>query len=470
MPIVIPYIPEFITVHLGTPASNAPNITVSFSDYIKNVASSEIYPTWQESALRANILAQVSFALNRVYTEFYRSRGRNFDITNSTAYDQAFVNGRNFFDNISRLVDEIFNDYIRRKGYVEPLAASFCNGTTVTCDGLSQWGAENLARQGYNSLEILHAYYGDAIEIVMDAPIQNITASYPGTPLREGDAGPNVTVIQTSLNRIAQNYPAIPKISPVDGVFGAGTSASVRKFQSVFGLAVDGIVGKATWYQIVQLYVGIKRLSELNSEGQAFTGISWAYPDAIGEGNSGQKVSHLQYMLAVLSQFHPNIPPLQVTGYFDAATKQAVQAFQRQAGISETGTVGAATWDAVYDAYAGTAEAVLSRGELFPFDGEAAPAGTARELQQQLNRVAGTMPGLPRLQVTGRLGIPTQQAVRKFQNASGLPGNGRVNDATKEALADTIDALRFETTSRFTQFPGFDLRIGSKDFRQEAKR
>ena len=466
MAIVIPYIPEFITVHLGTPASNAPNVTVSFADYIKNVASSEIYPTWQESALRANILAQVSFALNRVYTEFYRSRGRNFDITNSTAYDQAFVNGRNFFDNVSRLVDEIFNDYIRRQGYVEPLAASFCNGTTVTCDGLSQWGAENLARQGYNSLEILHAYYGDAIEIVVDAPIQNITASYPGTPLREGDISPNVTVIQTSLNRIAQNYPAIPKISPVDGVFGAKTSASVRKFQSVFGLAVDGIVGKATWYQIVQLYVGIRRLSELNSEGQTFTGISWAYPDAIVEGNSGKKVSHLQYMLAVLSQFNPGIPPLQVTGYFDAATKQAVQAFQKQSGISETGVVGAAVWDAIYDAYAGVAEAVLSRGELFPFDQEVVPAGTIRELQQQLNSIADNMPGLPHLQITGRLGTMTQRAVEKFQKMCGIPGNGRLNDATKKVLAADVEVLKFESTSRFTQFPGFDLRMGSTDFRR----
>ena len=184
MPSITPYIPQNITVHLGTPSSDAENVTVSFSDYVKNVASSEIYPTWDESALRANILAIVSFALNRVYTEFYRSRGYDFDITNSTAYDQFFVNGRSFFSNISQLVDELFNDYLRRPGFVEPLAAKFCNGTTVTCEGLSQWGSENLAQQGYNSVQIIRSYYGN-VEIVNDAPVAGITSSYPGRPLRQ---------------------------------------------------------------------------------------------------------------------------------------------------------------------------------------------------------------------------------------------------------------------------------------------
>jgi len=157
MATVIPYIPQSITVHLGAPSTNAANVTVSFPDYVKNVASSEIYPTWDENAIRANILAIVSFALNRVYTEFYRSRGYDFDITNSTAYDQFFVNGRSYFSNISRITDELFNDYLRRPGFVEPLAAKFCNGTTVTCQGLSQWGSQNLAQQGYSYTEILRS-------------------------------------------------------------------------------------------------------------------------------------------------------------------------------------------------------------------------------------------------------------------------------------------------------------------------
>ena len=166
-PVIFPYIPETITVHLGPPNSAANNVTVSFTEYVKNVASSEIYPTWNESALRANILAIISYALNRVYTEYYRSRGYDFDITNSTAYDQAFVEGRSYFENVSRLVDELFDTYIRRIGFVEPLAAKFCNGTTVSCDGLSQWGSEQLAREGYNSFEILQYYYGDNIELVI---------------------------------------------------------------------------------------------------------------------------------------------------------------------------------------------------------------------------------------------------------------------------------------------------------------
>ena len=220
MPTVLPYVPQRITVHLGSPSSNAANVTVPFVDYVKNVASSEIYPTWDESALQANIYAIVSYALNRVYTEFYRSRGYDFDITSSTAFDQAFVNGRSYFDNISRLVDQLFNDYLRRPGFVEPLAAKFCNGTTVTCEGLSQWGSQNLAQQGYDSVQILRSYYGN-VEIVNNAPIRGITSSYPGTPLRRGSSGPSVVVVQVELNRISQNYPAIPKLATVDGIFGS---------------------------------------------------------------------------------------------------------------------------------------------------------------------------------------------------------------------------------------------------------
>ena len=264
MPPVSPYVPQEITVHLGPPSAYAENVTVSFSDYVKNVASSEIYPTWDESALRANILAIVSFALNRVYTEFYRSRGYDFDITSSTAYDQFFVKGRSFFENVSQLVDELFNDYLRRPGFVEPLAAKFCNGTTVTCEGLSQWGSQNLAEQGYNSDQILRSYYGN-VETVLNAPIRGYTSSYPGTPLRRGSSGPDVVVIQTALNRISQSYPAIPKIATVDGIFGSRTEATVRAFQEIFGLTPDGIVGQSTWYAIVRLYTAVTSLSELRS-------------------------------------------------------------------------------------------------------------------------------------------------------------------------------------------------------------
>lgn len=215
MPVeVIPYIPSTITVHMGPPDQPAENITVSFPDYVKNVASSEIYPTWEPAAIRANVLAIISFALNRVYTEFYPSRGYDFQITSTTAYDQKFIRGRNIFENISQVVDEIFNDYIRRQGYVEPLSAKFCNGTTTTCDGLSQWGSQELALQGYSSMEILRHYYGDDIELVVEAPIQNITASYPGTPLRVGATGPDVLVLQTISTASRKIIPPFPKSAP----------------------------------------------------------------------------------------------------------------------------------------------------------------------------------------------------------------------------------------------------------------
>ena len=366
MPTVIPYIPQRITVHLGTPASNAQNVTVSFADYVKNVASSEIYPTWDDSALRANILAIVSFALNRVYTEFYRSRGYDFDITNSTAYDQFFVNGRSYFTNISRIVDELFNDYLRRPGFVEPLAAKFCNGTTVTCEGLSQWGSENLAQQGYTSTEILRSYYGN-VEIVNNAPIQGITSSYPGTPLRRGTSGPGVVTVQVMLNRISQNYPAIPKVSSVDGIFGAQTEAAVRRFQEIINLTADGIVGRATWYALVRYYVAVTRLAELRSQGQRFYNNSWATTDPINQGDRGVKVEHLQYMLSVLAAYIPEIPEIAVDGVFGPATRNAVIAAQRRFGLPQTGIVNAATWDEIYDQFSGIETTSFRDPEDFPY-------------------------------------------------------------------------------------------------------
>ena len=365
MPTVIPFVPKNITVHLGAPNANAENVTVPFVDYVKNVASSEIYPTWEPAALRANILAIVSFALNRVYTEFYRSRGYPFDITSSTAYDQYFVKGRSYFENVSRIVDELFNDYLRRPGFVEPLAAKFCNGTTVTCAGLSQWGSQELARRGQNSTQILRNYYGD-VEIVPDAPIRGNQQSYPGTPLRQGSRGPFVTVIQTELNRISRNYPAIPKIPNVDGIFGPKTEAAVRKFQEIFDLTVDGVVGKATWYALVRLYTAVLSLSELRSQGQQFYAVNWAYPQGLQQGARGDKVRHLQYMLSVLSEFIPQIPELTQDGIFGPNTRNAVIAAQSWLGLPQTGVVDEATWDEIYDQFAGIENRTLRSDVTFP--------------------------------------------------------------------------------------------------------
>ena len=366
MPTVIPYVPQRITVHLGAPNANADNVTVSFVDYVKNVASSEIYPTWEESALRANILAIISFALNRVYTEFYRSRGYDFDITSSTAYDQFFVRGRSFFSNVARLVDELFNSYLRRPGFVEPLAAKFCNGTTVTCEGLSQWGSQGLAQQGYNSTQILRSYYGD-VEIVTNAPVRDYVSSYPGTPLRRGSVGPNVVVVQTELNRISQNYPAIPKIATVDGIFGAQTENALTAFQRIFDLDPDGVVGPATWYALVRLYTAVTSLSELRSQGQQFYTIAWNQGQPISPGDRGIRVEHLQYMLRVLSAYISQIPSVTVDGIYGSATRSAVLAAQGYFGLPQTGTVDLATWDEIYDQFTGIENASFRDLESFPY-------------------------------------------------------------------------------------------------------
>ncbi len=321
-------IPNPITVHMGTPDAAASNIQVSFPDYVKNVASSEIYPTWPEAALRANIYAIITFALNRVYTEWYRSKGYSFDITNSTAYDQYFVYGRPIYESISRIVDQIFNEYVRRQGQNAPYFTSFCNGTTANCAGLSQWGTVTLANQGYTPIRILRYYYPDDIEIAETNAISNVVTSYPGTPLRVGSTGLDVQTIQTYLNRIRRNYPAIPAITDETGVFGDSTRAAVTKFQSIFNLTTDGIVGKATWYKISNLYTAVTRLAELNSEGSTL-GIGTVPPSSVlRQGSSGQDVITLQYLLDVISEYYAGIPSPGQDGVFGSKTKEAVIAFQ----------------------------------------------------------------------------------------------------------------------------------------------
>lgn len=365
---VTPYVPQYITVHLGPPDSDAENVTVPFPEYVKNVASSEIYPTWEPAALEANILAIVSFALNRVYTEFYPSQGYPFNITASTAYDQKFTPGRSTFENIDALVDESFNTYIRRTGYTEPLAAKFCNGTTTTCDGLSQWGSQALAERGYDAMAILRHYYGDNIELVANAPVMGVRYSYPGAPLRRGSRGESVAQLQAMLNQVARDYPAIPRVRPADGIFGPGTEQSVRRFQEIFGLTPDGIVGNATWYRLVYLYVGIRGLAELVSEGQTFYSISLKDLNegllTVGSESDGVKV--LQYMLTVLSEFYPAIPATAQDGIFGESTRRSVEAFQREKGLPATGIVDQATWNALYRTYEGIRDTVVVEGDLFP--------------------------------------------------------------------------------------------------------
>ena len=433
----LPYIPETITVHLGLPDQPAENVTVNFSDYIKNVASSEIYPTWPESAIRANIYAQISYALNRVYTEWYRSKGYDFDITNTTQYDQYFVKDREVFENISRIVDEIFNNYVVREGSVSPLFTAYCNGTTSRCDGLSQWGTVTLAEQGYTPLEILQFYYGDDIAIIKNAPIRPNVESYPGFPLKLGSSGNEVKTIQQQLNRIADAYPSIPKINDPDGIFGAQTEAAVKRFQNIFNLAQDGIVGKSTWYRIKNVYNGVKKLAELTAENLTFDEVEPIYPSLLKEGMSGDYIKTLQYYLNIVAYFYPQIPNIDVDGYFGPKTREAVIAFQEMFGLVPDGIVGRDTWKALSNAYKTSINSIpeeyKSEAEIV-YPGYVLSEGITnddvRRLQTFLEKISQAYPSIPSVTVDGVFGEKTKEAVSAIQRMYGIPVSGVAGPVT----------------------------------------
>lgn len=454
-----PFIPRTIVVHLGAPSSDAENIYVDFPDYIKNVASSEIYPTWPEAAMRANIYAQISYALNRYYTEWYRSQGYDFDITNNTQFDQAFVPDREIYDTVSDIVDDIFNSYVVKRGSIEPYFTQYCNGTTSTCPGLSQWGTVPLAEEGLGPYEILTRFYGDDIDIVTDAPVRNGQPSYPGRPLRLGDAGNDVQQIQIRLNRISTNYPSIPKINPADGRFGVDTEEAVRAFQRTFRLTEDGVVGNATWYRITYLFNAVKRLSELDSEGIRIDELPRAFEQLLSLGDEGDNVRVLQYYLAVIATYYDTIPEIEVTGVFDEATEAAVRAFQQQFGLTVDGLVGRQTWQAMEDAYESIRTSTdLIDGGIILFPGRVLQAGFQGEdvatIQEYLAYIATVYPAIPAPAVTGVYGLETVQAVEAFQREFDLPVNGIVGVTTWDAIASLYSDLRTGNTQRLGQYPG----------------
>jgi peptidoglycan hydrolase-like protein with peptidoglycan-binding domain len=461
----LPYIPETVTVHLGPPDAAAENVTVSFPDYIKNVASSEIYPTWPENAIRANVYAQLSYALNRIYTEYYRSRGYDFDITSSTATDQSFVYGRNVFDNISRIVDEIFDSYIRRQGTVEPLFAAYCDGVRVTCDGLSQWGTVPLAEEGATPYEILTRYYGEDIDIVSDVPVGRSRITAPLYPLRSGSSGPDVEQVQIRLNRISADYPAIPKISTPDGVFGPETEEAVREFQGIFGLTADGVVGHATWYRIRYIYNAVKRLAELNSEGLSLADVSTQYPELLSEGSEGRGVAVLQYYLRYLASYLPSVPSVTVDGTFGPQTAAAVKAFQSTYGLEADGIVGEVTWNQIYNVYLGMVRSLpeeYGNGLAAPFPGVILKPGAegddVRLLQSYLNEIARSYPSVPTVPEDGIYGNETLAAVSAFETQFGYPQTaGTVNSITWDAIASIYEDLSRGSRVREGQYPGYEI-------------
>ncbi len=441
-----PIIPEFITVHLGRPTAAARNVRVPFAQYIKNVASSEIYPTWPENALRANIYAEITFALNRIYTEYYRSRGYDFDITNSTQFDQYYVEGRDIFENISRVVDDIFNDYVVKQGQIQPYFTQYCAGT---CEGLSQWGTVTLANQGYTPYRILQYYYGNDIDIVRNAPIKTNTPTYPGTPLRLGSGGEDVVEIQRELNRIAANYPSIPKISGSRGYFEKTTQNAVKQFQRIFNLDSDGIVGKDTWYKIKQIYNGIKGLSELYSEGITISEAERKYEKVLKKGNSGPSVRILQYYLNFLSYFNLKLPYVAIDGIFGDETRDAVLTFQSLYGLDVDGIVGRDTWDMIQNAYAGVLTSLPDEYRSYSsllYPGYIITTGASgkvvEQLQTYLKTIAANSPSVPDVTVDGYYGDETKNAVLAVQKLEGIEQNGQVGVLTWNAIVNLYNQFR----------------------------
>jgi len=448
LPAVI--IPEFITVHLARPEVPAANTRVLFKEYVKNVASHEIFDTWPTAALEANINCIVSFTLNRIYTEFYRVRGYSFDITNSTSIDHFFKPNGAIGGNISRVVDNIFNRYLAQVGHKEPFLAQYCDGRQVRCPGwLTQWGSCADAQAGMTAPQIIRKHYAYNLEFREANLFSGPFESYPGYALREGSSGEHVRTLQTYLNRISGSFP-LPVISPVDGIFGPATTASVRKFQRDFNLTADGIVGRATWYKINQIYAGVKALSEMTSEGERI-GIGHTPPTStLREGSRGADVVQLQFLLNFIALYNSNIPFVIENGRFDASTRQSVEAFQRDNGMTVDSVVGRGTWTRLYDTYWG----IVSNspqplpppvtpgrpGDIPEYPGYLLRVGSSGQdvmlLQTALARMAEIHPQLPSITPDGQFGSRTQSAVMAFQRMFGLSPDGIVGPATWRTLME----------------------------------
>ena len=394
--------------------------------------------SWPEEALRANIIAQVSLALNRIWTEWYPSRGYSFNITGSPGYDQAYVNGRTVFAVMERLTAELFNTFVQRSGDAEPYFTEYCDGKTVTCPGMKQWGTVDRAREGLNALQILRYYYGNRVQLVTTNNIAAIPSSYPGSPLRRGSTGTNVRILQKQLSRIAKDYPSFGKPA-VTGTFDEATENSVKKFQKQFGLTADGIVGKATWYKISYIYVSIKDLAELTSEGETAEGIQSAggWPGTVlRRGSTGSSVEQVQFWLSDLAQFDSSLVRVSVDGSYGAATERAVRAFQQKQNLTADGVVGQTTWNALYAAWV-DAQSDLG-GTAWP--GTALRRGDTgmevRLVQFWLRLAADNYSALRTVTVDGSYGAATVSAVTAFQSLFGLTADGVVGRSTWNKLKE----------------------------------
>ena len=433
MAIRYPIVPNNITVHLGEPDTSARNITIPFTDYIANVASSELYPTWPKEALIANIYTIISFAMNRIYNEWYRSKGYNFDITASSKYDQTYVENQSVYENINNIVDEIFDNYVIKNNQVQPYFTRYCDGRITTCSGLSQWGSVSLANQGKKFLEILKYYYGNDISIVYDAPVGDAKEGYPGYEVGFGNAGNPVLAIQRDLRRISKNYPAIPYISSTVGIYDTETENAVKKFQEIFNLPITGIVDKATWYKIKYIYTSVKKLSDLYSEGLTEDEVTFLYTDELNYGDTGIEVEYVHYYLDAIAFLDNDIPRLPTNSIYNNNTITMVKAFQEKYGLPVTGVFTYTDWNVLRRAYDNILKSFPREyqdyvEELYPdyFLVKGMSGKDIRRFQKFLLAICRYDKSIPGVRVNGIFDDLTEKSVKKLQSDYGFDINGIV--------------------------------------------
>lgn len=443
MAVRYPVVPNNITVHLGTPNSNAKDITIPFTEYIANVASSEIYPTWPRDALVANIYAIISFTMNRIYNEWYRSKGYNFDITSSPIYDQTYTENRAIYENIQNIVDEIFNNYVVKDGQVQPYFTKYCDGRKTTCDGLSQWGSVTLANEGKTPLEILRRYYGNDINIKYDAPVGDNTMGYPGYEIGPGSTGNPVLAIQRDLRRIKNNYPAIPEIKNTLGMYDKSTEDAVRKFQEIFDLPVTGVVNKATWYKIKYIYTSVKKLADLYSEGLSDDEVNFLYTDLTGYGSTGIGVEYFHYYLSNIAFFDNDIPSLPLGSVYDDNTVTMLKAFQKKNNLEETGVLSERDWQVLKNTYDKILKSIPKEyqeysTDLFPnyFLSKGMKGEDVLRLQRYLLEICKKTGSIPGVRVTGEFDDLTELSVKKIQRDLGIEENGIVGAIVWQTIVE----------------------------------
>ncbi len=445
-----PYIPEKIEVHLGKAEEEGENIEIPFSDYIKYVSSKVIYPTWPESVIRANIYAINNFVLNRIATKWYRTQGYDFDITSDGELDLPFKKDGNSYDNVIRMADELFNSYMVRRGTLEPIYTPICTEyENEGCEGLSQWGAIELAQKGYRPYEILEYYYGDDIDIITEAPVMANYESYPLYTLKMGSFGRYVSILQNELNRIAMNYPTIPMIEDEEkGIFGSQTEAAVKKFQQIFNLDVDGLVGNATWYKLKRIYNEVKGLNDITTEGVLPSELEGPFDSEWQEGDTGIWVKTIQYYIKALSCYFTEIPSVEITGEFGPETTNAVKKLQEYFEVKSNGAVGVETWIVLDREYRAILDKIpegcFQNNILYPgyplFKGMADK--NIRLLQTYLQKIADVYSTIPEMEINGMFDDDMVETVRAFQTEFGKDITGVVGPITWSSIVGVYEKLQ----------------------------